>query len=124
MLKEQVQKELLRLGLTHFKQPLFYNCKYSIRFEIGNGDIYDHSNQPRIDYIENALSRVLTIYKLALQHPEILVWEIYLLYDEEMIKSLNLFADKIIPIRPCEDSLQYVNKEWRYKRIRFSILCV
>ena len=46
LLKEQMQEELKLLGLKFLKHPIFYNCNYGIRFEIGVGNIYNRNMSP------------------------------------------------------------------------------
>ena len=62
LFKEQMEKELQLLGLSSISQPIFYNCKYGIRFEIGVGDIYEKGINPCSKYIEKAFRRAITIY--------------------------------------------------------------
>ncbi|HVI40043.1 MAG TPA: DUF3885 domain-containing protein [Anaerovoracaceae bacterium] len=108
MLKELVQEELKLLGLNGFEQPIFYNSCNGIRFEIGVGDIYDNNQIPRNEYIENALDRAITIYNKGIQFPELLVWEVYPQNDDDKANLQVLFAEKIAPVLPQEESSQDV----------------
>lgn len=109
MLKEQMQKELQLIGLKSIIHPLFYNCQYCIRFEIGVGDIYDKDMTPQKAYVENALSRAMTIYNNGVKTPALLMWEIYPESEEDMNKFKSLFFKKIISIMPQEDFSQIID---------------
>lgn len=103
MLKEQMQKELRLLGLNSIVQPLFYNCQYGIRFEIGVGDVYDEGMTPRKAYVENALSRAMTIYNSGVKNPALLMCEIYPESEKDKKNFEILFSRKVIPILPQEE---------------------
>ncbi|MDV3426404.1 MAG: DUF3885 domain-containing protein [Bacillota bacterium] len=106
MLKEQMQKELKLLELNSLKHPIFYNCQYGIRFEIGVGDVYNKDMTVRKEYVENALSRVMAIYNNGIKSPALLMWEVYPQSQEDKINFEILFSKKIIPILPQEEFLQ------------------
>lgn len=109
LLKEQMQKELKLMGLNSIKQPIFYNCKYSIRFEIGVGNVYNKDMTPRKEYVENALSRAMTIYNNGIKSPSLLMWEIYPESEEDKSNLEDLFSKKIIPILPQEEFSQDID---------------
>jgi len=104
-----MQKELQLLGLRSNMHPLFYNCKYGIRFEIGIEDIYDKDMTPRKEYIENALSRVMAIYNSGVKNPALLMWEVYPESEEDKNNFEILFSNKIIPILPQEEFSQFID---------------
>ncbi|HEY5561210.1 MAG TPA: hypothetical protein VIK72_05530 [Clostridiaceae bacterium] len=93
LLKEQMQGVLNMLGLNIIKHPIFYNCHNGIRFEIGLGEVYGNDMKPRKEYIENALSRAITIYNNGIRCPAILMWEVYPQNDKEK-KVLKFFLQK------------------------------
>lgn len=103
MLKEQILEELELLGLSPLKHPIFYNCHYGIRFEIGVGDVYNKDMTPRKEYVENALRRAMTIYNNGIKSPAILIWEVYPQSEEDKSNFNILFSKKIIPISPQEE---------------------
>lgn len=105
MLKEQIEEELKLLGLDSLKHPIFYNCNYGIRFEIGVGDVYNADMIPRKEYVEDALKRAMTIYNYGVKLPAILMWEVYP-NEEDKSKFESLFSKKVIPILPQEESSQ------------------
>jgi hypothetical protein len=109
LLKDKMQKELKLLGLNFLKHPIFYNCQYGIRFEIGIGDVYNKDMTPRKEYIENALSRAMDIYINGIKSPALLMWEVYPKNDEDKRNFENLFSKKIIPILPQEEFSQDIN---------------
>lgn len=109
LLKEQIQEELELLGLNSLKHPIFYNCHYVIRFEIGFGDVYNKDMTPRKEYVENALIRAMTIYNNGVKSPAILMWEVYPQSEEEKSDFNILFSRKIIPISPYEEFSQYID---------------
>jgi len=104
-----MQEELKLLGLNNLKHPIFYNFHNGIRFEIGLGDVYGNDREPRKEYIENALSRAITIYNKGIQCPELLMWEVYPQNDKEKHSFEILFTEKIAPILPQEELSQDVN---------------
>ena len=109
LLKEQMQKELQLLGLSPITHPIFYNCKYGIRFEIGVGDIYEKGMNPCSQYIEKALRRAITIYNNGIKIPALLMWETYPQGEEDKNYFLNLFFKRIIPIFPQEVFSQVID---------------
>lgn len=102
MLKEQMQNVLQLLGLNSIVQPLFYNCQYGIRFEIGVGDIYDKDMTPRKVYVKNALSRAMTIYNSGVKNPALLMCEIYPEGEKDKNNFEILFSKRITSILPQE----------------------
>lgn len=98
LLREQMQKDLRLMGLNSLKQPIFYNFQYSIRFEIGIGDIYNKNMTPQKEYVENALSRAMTIYNNGIKSPSLLMWEVYPESEEDKHNLESLFSKKIAPI--------------------------
>ncbi len=98
-----MQEELQLLGLKSNMHPLFYNCQYGIRFEIGVGNIYDKDMTPQKAYVENALSRVMDIYNSGIKNPALLMWEIYPESEEDKNSFKILFSKRIIPILPQEE---------------------
>ncbi len=110
MLKEQIQEELKLLGLNAIQHPIFYNCTYGIRFEIGVGEVYDKDMSPRKEYLENALCRAVTVYNKGIQSPSILVWEVYSQNTDEKNNYKMLFTEKIAPILPHEESSQEIDE--------------
>lgn len=109
LLKEQMQKELQLLGLSSITQPIFYNCKYGIRFEIGVGDIYEKGINHCNKYIEKALQRAITIYNNGIKTPSLLMWETYPQSEEDKKYFVNLFFERIIPIFPQEVFSQVID---------------
>ena len=106
-----MQEELKLLGLNNLKHSIFYNCHNGIRFEIGMGEVYDDSMKPLKKYIENALSRVITIYNNGIQYPSFLMWEVYPQNDKERNRFEILFSEKIAPVLPQEKSSENVNMD-------------
>jgi len=104
-----MQKELKLFGLNSLKHPIFYNCQYGIRFEIGVGDVYNKDMTPRKEYVENALSRVMTIYNNGIKSPAILLWEVYPQSEEDKSNFEILFSKKIIPILAQEEFSQDID---------------
>jgi len=104
-----MQKELQLLGLSSITHPIFYNCKYGIRFEIGVGDIYEKGMNPCSQYIEKALQRAITIYNNGIKIPALLMWETYPQSEEDKNYFLNLFFKRIIPIFPQEVFSQVID---------------
>jgi len=104
-----MQKELKLLGLNSFKHPIFYNCKFGIRFEIGVGDVYNKDMTPRKEYVENALSRAITIYNSGIKSPTLLMWEVYPQSKDDKSDFEILFSKKIIPILPQEEFSQDID---------------
>lgn len=82
-----MQEELKLLGLNNINHPIFYNSIYGIRFEIGVGDVYGENGTLRKEYVENALTRAITIYNNGIKFPEVLMWEVYTQNDTEMQDS-------------------------------------
>lgn len=111
MLKEQMKDELKLLGLNFLKHPIYYNCHYGIRFEIGVGDVYNKDMLPRKEYVEHALSRAMTIYNNGIKSPGLLMWEVYPQNEEDKHNLQNIFLRKIAPILPQEESSQDVNND-------------
>lgn len=108
MLIEQMQEELKLLGLNVLNHPIFYNSNYGIRFEIGVGDVYGNDGTPGKEYVENALTRAITIYNNGIKHPELLMWEVYTQKDKEKQDLKSLFMEKIAPVLPEEEFLKAV----------------
>lgn len=104
-----MQEELELLGLNSLKHPIFYNCHYGIRFEIGVGDVYNKDMTPRKEYVENALIRAMTIYNKGIKSPAILMWEVYPQSEEDKSNFNILFSRKIIPISPQEEFSLYMD---------------
>ncbi|WP_333860864.1 DUF3885 domain-containing protein [Clostridium sp.] len=111
MFKEQVDKELKLLGLNLLKQPIFYNCPYGIRFEIGIGDVYGKNMIPRKEYVKNALRRAMTIYNNGIKSLGILMWEVYSQPERNKGDFQILFSERITPILPQEEYLKDIKSD-------------
>ena len=94
------------MGLDGFIHPIFCNCSFGIRFQIGVGSIYGKDGAPRNEYIENALHRAMTIYNRGMKCPSILVWEVFTQSDNETHRLKSLFQNRVAPIYPQEESVE------------------
>lgn len=106
-----MKRELKLMGLKSLSPSLFYSTEYGIRFEIGVGNVYDSNMDPRKEYIENALSRALTIYRSGIKFPSFLIWEVHTQSKEDSINLKSLFFRKIAPVLPHEEFSEYVEVE-------------
>ncbi|APM37978.1 DUF3885 domain-containing protein [Clostridium kluyveri] len=109
MLKELMEEELKLMGLNSLEHPIFYNCQYGIRFEIGVGNVYNKDMTPRKEYVESALSRAMTIYNNGIKSPTLLMWEVYPQGEEDKSDFEILFSKKIISILPQEEFSQDID---------------
>lgn len=106
MLKDLLKRQLNLYGFQEIPQGIFYNFPIGIRFEIGEGEIYNKHGKIKKIYANKAAYRSKKLYQEIFPlGADLLVFQYYVLSMKEKDIVLKKFKKELKIVKPDEISI-------------------